>query len=119
MLIDLKAIFYAHPTQPLSREEFKKGMLTILFLTFIGFFFYPLFILVGPLMCLITSRRLSDLLGEEFYQGTRSLLVFLLMAGVFSIPFAGLPLSLWILAMWDRARVREFLRDFFEAAEMI
>jgi len=58
-------------------------------------------------------------LGEEFYNGHRALSAWALLTGLFCIPFIGMPLVLWVLCFWNRSRVRKFLRDFFEVAEMI
>lgn len=119
MTIDLKSIFNPNLIDPLSHDDFKKGLIAILPVLILSFFFLPALLVVLTLITIISSRRLADLLGFDFYAGTRAVGAWILLAGLFSIPFVGVLLVLWILCTWDRARVREFLRDFFEVAEMI
>ena len=119
MTIDLKSIFNPNLIHPLTCDNFKKGLLAITPIFILSFFYLPALLVVITLLTIISSRRLADLLGLEFYASTRALGAWILMAGLFSIPFVGMPLVLWILCTWDRYRVREFLRNFFEVAEMI
>ena len=119
MTIDLKSIFNPTLTNPISSEDFKKGMIVILPMLILSFFFLSALLVALTLITIISSRRLADLLGVEFYSSHRALGAWILVAGLFSIPLVGLPLVLWVLCTWDRTRVREFLRSFFEVAELI
>ena len=119
MQIDLKSIFYPRLTKPIAAGDFQKGILVIAPLLFISFFYLTVLPIVFVLLTIISSRRLADLLGEEFYASNRAVGAWILLAGLFCIPFVGMPLSLWVLCFWDRGRVRGFLRDFFEVAELI
>lgn len=119
MQIDFKSIFHPSLTKPLSPVDFQKGILAIAPIFCISFFYLSALPIVMVLLTIISSRRLADLLGEEFYASNRAVGAWVLMAGLFCIPFVGMPLSLWVLCLWDRSRVRLFLRDFFEVAEMI
>ena len=119
MQIDLKSIFYPSLTKPLAAGDFQKGILVIAPIFCISFFYLSALFLVLLLLTIISSRRLADLLGVEFYSTNRAVSAWVLMAGLFCIPFVGMPLTLWVLCLWDRSRVRLFLRDFFEVAEMI
>jgi len=119
MNIHFQSIFQPSLTSPLSNSDFQKGALVISPLFFLSFFYLPALFVFAIFLTLLSSRRLADLLGIEFYESTRALAAWLLLAGLFSIPFIGMPLVIWILCTWDRMRVREFLRDFFEVAELI
>ncbi len=119
MTIDLKAIFHPSLITPIPADDFKKGMIVITPISLVSFYYLPALLILLTLLAIISSRRLADLLGVEFYSQTRALGAWIALAGLFSIPFIGIPLVLWVLCVWDRHRVREFLRSFFEAAELI
>ena len=119
MQIDLKSIFHPSLTKPLPQQDFQKAILVIAPIFFISFFYLSALALVLVLLTIASSRRLADLLGEEFYSSNRAVAAWVLIAGLFCIPFVGMPVTLWVLCFWDRTRVRLFLRDFFEVAEMI